>query len=524
MTDDRVMEILKKVENREISPDEAVRLIEDLEGPDDMSDFSDSRNKGQSATSEKSEGLGGSVCDAEEGLGQTAREAGEETGGVAGEIGDELGEAAQEVGEGVGEAAQEVGEGLGEAAQEAGEGLGEAAGEIGEGLGEAAREVGNGLGEVAREVGKQLDEAVRVVSEELRDAAQEVRDELRDAAQEVREDLKDAKHDVGEAFKELGGLDGMIDGLNALFSGLGEGLRAMFRGGLGADYEGYPKFEFVDVREGSFATELPELDFSHHNGDVVVDSWDRDTYRLEVKKIVKAPDEEQARKRAEESIEVTDTPGSLGVRLRERDTRGVSVSIRATVPSRLRYAGKFTFHNGSVSLERLRMADCVLSMHNGRLNLKELTADKLVPTFHNGKANLEQVDARVCCVTMHNGRVRGDARCSTLAVTMHNGDVNLGMSTQNELTCAVTAHNGRIGLHFEKADDIGYRVEYSYVNGKAHAHELAGVLEEIESVKPKHGAGHTKWVGQSRDYAGKQRKISAKCSVHNGMVSIGWKE
>ena len=32
MTDDRVMEILKKVENREISPDEAVRLIEDLEG------------------------------------------------------------------------------------------------------------------------------------------------------------------------------------------------------------------------------------------------------------------------------------------------------------------------------------------------------------------------------------------------------------------------------------------------------------------------------------------------------------
>ena len=41
----------------------------------------------------------------------------------------------------------------------------------------------------------------------------------------------------------------MIDGLNALFSGLGEGLGRCSEADWEADYEGYPKFEFVDVRE-----------------------------------------------------------------------------------------------------------------------------------------------------------------------------------------------------------------------------------------------------------------------------------
>lgn len=508
MTDDRVMEILKKVENKEISLDEAVRLIEDLEESDEVGDSgkvsgsSDPGNKDWPTASKISEDISQASSEVEEELGETAQEVSEAAREVS-EVAREAGEVAREAGE----AAREAGE----AAREVGEAAREVGGEIREGLREAAREVGQELGEAAREVWQ-----------ELREVAAEVREELKDAAQEVREGLKDARHEASEAFKEIGGLDAIVDGLNAVFSGLGEGLRAMFGGGRGGDFDGYPKFEFAEVREGSFATELPQLDFSHHNGNVIVDSWDKDTYRLEVTKIVKAPDEEQARKRAEQSIEVTDSRGSLGVRMRERETNGVSVTVRATLPSRLRYAGKFSFHNGSVSLEKLQMKDCVLSMHNGKLNLKDLTADNLVPTFHNGKANLENVDARVCCVTMHNGRVRGDARCSTLAVTMHNGDVNLGVSTQNELTFAATAHNGRISLHLEKAEDIGYRVEYSYVNGKASAGELAEVLEEIEFVKPKYGAGHTKWVGQSRDYESKPRKISAKCSLHNGSVSIGW--
>lgn len=512
MTDDRVMEILKKVENKEISPDEAVRLIEDLETSDETGDSSkagvssEPGNRGWPAAPEMSEDLSEDSHEVEEELGEAAREVSEADG--------EVGEAAQEVSD----AAQEAGE----AAQEAGEETGRVAGEIREDLRVAAREVGREVGEAAREVGQELRGVAKEVRDELEGVAEEVREGLKDAAEEVREGLKDARHEVSDAFKEIGGLDAIVEGLNAVFSGLGEGLRAMFGGGWRGDVDGYPKFEFVDVREGSFATELPELDFSHHNGKAVVDSWDRDTYRLEVTKTIKAQDEEQARKRAEESIQVMDSPGSLGVRLCEGDAKGISVSIKATVPSRLRYAGRFTFHNGSVSLDSLQMTTCVVTMHNGKLNLNNLKADSLTFTCHNGKANFERVDVSQCCITMHNGRVHGDAKCSRFIVTMHNGDAQLGLSTRNELDCAVTAHNGRIGLHLEKADDIGYRVEYRYKNGRALSGGWPDALEEIESVKPKQGVGDTKWVGQSRDYASKPRKISAKCSVHNGSVSIGW--
>lgn len=492
MTDDRVMEILKRVEKGEISPDEAVSLIEDLEASDEMSDSSDPGNKDRPVASKILEDFGGAPSEVKEASSETE------------------------------EASSGAEEELGGAEREVGEQPGGVAGDIREALGEAAREIGKGISEAAQEVGEELKGVAEEVGEELKEAAEEVREELKDAADEVRENLESAQHDAGEVLKELGSIDAIVDGLNAVFTGLGEGLRAMFRGGRGGEYDSFPKFEFVDVREGSFATELPELDFGHHNGNVVVDSWDRDTYRLEVKKIVKAPDEEQARKRAEESVQVIDSPGCLGVRLREKDTRGVSVSIRATVPSHLRYAGKFTFHNGSVSLERLQTTNCVVTMHNGKLNLRDLSADRLVSTCHNGKANFEHVDAVQCVVTMHNGKVHGDARCSSLAVTMHNGDARLGLSTRNELDCAVTAHNGRIGLNLEKADDIGYRVEYRYKNGRAHTSGWPDAFEEIESVKPKQGTGDTKWVGQSSDYASRPRKISARCSLHNGTVSIGW--
>lgn len=422
MTDDRVMRILKQVENKEISPDDAAKLIEDLEA-DSLEIDNVQTEKPRSAACEAKNDLRDAMCE---------------------------------------------------------------------------------------------------VGEELKDAASEIQEELQEAAHEVKEDLKDAKRDVSEALKEVGDLNGLVDGLNGMFSGLGEALRNMFSGGFGFDSSGFRKFEFVEVREGSFTAESPELDFSNHNGKVKVDSWDNDTYRLEVKKIIAAPDEDQARKRAQESILVADSPDGLKVHLVGHNTRGVSVSIRATVPSHLRYSGKLKFHNGDVSLEKLQMKGCEMNLHNGKFSLRDLAAEILTTSCHNGKAHLEHVEAGECHVSMHNGKMNGDVKCSKLTASMHNGEIGLGLSTRDRLECVATAHNGKIHLGFEKADDTGYRVEYEFDNGKAHVSELAESMEEIESVRPKHGSGKTKWIGQSPGFGDRARKISSRCSVHNGKISVGW--
>lgn len=276
------------------------------------------------------------------------------------------------------------------------------------------------------------------------------------------------------------------------------------------------------MREGFFGADDPSLDFGYCNGRVTVEAWDHDTYRMEVRKIVFAPDKDQAKNRAEASIRITASPDRLGVSLIGSDTKGIEVAVKVSVPSNLRYKGRFQFHNGSVLIDGLQMADCDLSLRNGNCRFSKMAAGQLSVTMHNGRANFDQTRAQTCTISMHNGEIIGDVKTEAMTATTRNGKISLSLSTDARLESSLTAHNGVIRVNLEKAEDIGYRVEYQHHAGTARMRDLLSALDEVQSVRPRHGVGETKWVGVSPDYDNKPRIISTKCTVHNGEISVGW--
>lgn len=564
------MSILRRVENREITPEEGARQIEELERAADaatpveeaeigsvidgvqteiLSALEEAEAEARSAIEEAEKEARRAIEEAEAG----ARSAMEKAGSALQEFRDgaeparaearlESGSARVDAGSATRETTTEAGdtdeETGAEAARAIREALAEARSAIEEATAEAGKAVQEAIAEAQSAVHEAKAEAAKAVQEALADARNAVGEAKTEAARAIREALAEAESALDEARAEAGRAAGdassesvkralrvrgtdWIGALNSLFTGLGDALRGNISRS-GDDWSGQPRFEFVEVREGTFGVNDPTLDFDHHNGRVAVEAWEHDTYRMEVKKIVHAPDESQAKSRAEASIGVTASPDCLGVRLAGGDTRGIQIAVKVSVPSHLRYKGRFRFHNGSVSVSGLQMAKCDLSMHNGDCRLTRVDAERLSIAMHNGRASLEHTKAQACTVSMHNGEINGDVKTEAITATTHNGRIGVSLSTDSRLESSFSAHNGVIRASLEKADDIGYRVEYRYHAGTARTQDLLSVLDEIQSTKPKNGVGVTTWMGVSPGYDGKPRSISTKCTVHNGEISVGW--
>lgn len=322
------------------------------------------------------------------------------------------------------------------------------------------------------------------------------------------------------ADKELGGLPVELD---SVFEGLGDALRAIANVFTGRTLSDGPKFEFTEVREGTFGVDRPELDFRCHNGRVSVESWHKDTYKMEIRSTVRAATREEARRSLESRLEIIDSPDRLAVKQTDgSSTRDVGVAINLFVPSNLRYNTRIGFHNGYTSFSRLTMDDCAIGQHNGRIKIEQVSALGFVANAHNGDAHLSKIDAEKCSVTLHNGRIIGDVTSDKCDVSTHNGQIRLRLSPKSELTTSVTAHNGSISVDLERADDIGYRVECNLHNGRPKVDSVREVLTEGAFGESSHGQQRRNWAGQSPDYESKPRKIAAKCGVHNGSISIGW--
>jgi len=328
---------------------------------------------------------------------------------------------------------------------------------------------------------------------------------------------------AGKGDQDDDDLDGVIEGLNSIFAGLGDAVQAVVGIFSGRRLGGGRQFEFTEVREGAFEVDRPELNFRCHNGRISIEGWDKDTYMLEIKKTVNAPSEDQARQTAAELLEITDSPDRLVVQERSSSSGyNFKADIKLFVPSNLEYRSRVGFHNGLASLKKLRIDDCVVDMHNGRINIGQVIAGLLTISTHNGDAHLEGIDAKKCSISMHNGRIVADVKSNQFSASAHNGQIRLELSTGCELTSSVTVHNGSIDVGLERAEDIGYRIEYSMHAGRSRSVAIRDVLDELKSVKPSSGHSGTEWAGQSPDYENKPRKITAKCEVHNGSISIGW--
>lgn len=490
------MKILKRVESGEISPDVAVELIEALGSLDDsdgVGEAVDELIRRRVESGEISPDAAAELTEAFGGIGNAERAEGDST--------DEVDDSVDAVASSVDEFADRIAEAV-----------------------DRADEIADSVDEVvdwADEIADRVDEAVDRV-EEFVDSVDEVVDRVVDEVVDRVDEIADS---IGE---DVGRVDEIADGtvsfsLDGVFDSLGSALSAIGRLFRNGDVAGGSQYVFTDTREGAFGVDRPQLDFSFHNGSVSLQGWDKPTYSMEIKRMVWASTEDEARQWAKTCFEVIDSSDRLAVReIERREEHKAKLAVSVFVPSDLLYNANVSLHNGSVSSSKLTMGDCVMHQHNGKIKIEQVSANKVEATAHNGDTRLSEVDAENCIIRSHNGRIIADVTSNKCEMSAHNGQIRLRVSPKSELTSSVTVYNGSISLDLERADDIGYRVEYHVRNGVSRCDAVRDALEQVSPSEARYEKRLKKWSGQSADYDSKPRKASARCEVYNGHISIGW--
>ncbi len=238
-----------------------------------------------------------------------------------------------------------------------------------------------------------------------------------------------------------------------------------------------------EQHSGRFTVEEAELELDVRNGSIRIESWERDEYRLDVIKKIRAGTREQA----EDLISRYRFADFDGRKLRagDQECRGlgnrVSVSLRLMLPRNHTYRGIVYSKNGSVEVGGIDTSGFEVKTMNGSVRLNKVSGDRLLTRTVNGSLRLE------------GGLGQVEAKTTNGSITL------LNMAEDSDVRLETV--NGRILVQLPARDDIGVelsarttagsvRLEHPSLDIKLDARRMTGG-RSVEAKSDNWGrAGH----------------------------------
>lgn len=177
-----------------------------------------------------------------------------------------------------------------------------------------------------------------------------------------------------------------------------------------------------EVHTGKLDSEVA-LNLCSRNGSIKVEAWEKEEFRLEVKKHVKASSLEAAEKLAAPYTFATITPTSIeaGDQNSRHNERGrISVSLHLWLPRSVKCHGQLKTANGSIRLDHISGSELDLSSTNGSLKVAAYAGSQLRAKTVNGSVRFDGTVSDLCCsttngsITATNRAAAGQVRCETV--------------------------------------------------------------------------------------------------------------
>jgi len=190
------------------------------------------------------------------------------------------------------------------------------------------------------------------------------------------------------------------------------------------------------------------------NGNISVETWDRDRVELHLTKTIKASDRQHAEQAMQAfQVDIESTPERLRVEVRKPEgSDGIFAWLRG---AQVQYSAAFV-------LKVPRQVDLRATTVNGRVDVADVDGELGVETV-NGKIVLDRVAGRIDVSTVNGSVHVADARGAVSAETV-NGGISVEMTrVSDDADMRFSTVNG--GVHLSLPPDVHARLDARTTNG-----------------------------------------------------------
>lgn len=336
----------------------------------------------------------------------------------------------------------------------------------------------------------------------------QVTDELKDNWKEVAEDVRHSFNELREEIRKKGLVD---------VSGLMELIWHVRDMGFGHTHE------FEDEIEGVLTDENPSVELSTANGAITVRGWEKDRYRLVLRKRLQSADEERAKEIAEEIVDLSTSEGEL--RAVARHFRNTSVSMELWLPKESRASIDVRSENGAIRLDDVSCREASVATTNGAINVSRVSADRVSTRTTNGKIACSNIRTERAEAKTTNGSVSWGGVAQSGEVRTVNGMARLEPQPP-----------GRQGEAAHNSEQIS-AYDVSTVNGSVHvglpddpetgvsvvAHGRSVRVEGDDSRLSFDGSERGERRGATPDFETAAKKIQLNLRTVNGSIRLNAK-
>lgn len=273
----------------------------------------------------------------------------------------------------------------------------------------------------------------------------------------------------------------------------------------------------TEEREGRFAGDDVQLEIATENGAIELEGWAGDFYRLTLKKKVRGSDDQSARARATEMVEVIEH--DEGLRIISHAGPSEALHVKLSVPQNKRYGLSFSTSNGQVYVAALGAVGGSISTSNGKVELKDLTGERLTARTSNGSVECTALNMQELILATSNGRITGNrAFAQRLEASTSNGSIVVspqGIPGQGQ---SLDLHTSNGGIYVKLPPELQ---DACWIDASSSFGVIKADLEGLQYFIEENSLGYNRVQAETQAYAEQDSKIAIYARTSHGSISIG---
>lgn len=274
----------------------------------------------------------------------------------------------------------------------------------------------------------------------------------------------------------------------------------------------------TEEREGFFGNHEVRLEIATENGAIEVEGWDEEHYRMILKKKVRGNDEQSARERAAEIIEVEESSDSL--RITSKAGPNEALHVKLFVPKEKHYQLAFATSNGHVKIKSLPAVWGSIATTNGKVTLAELRGERLTARTSNGSVECGGVVVQELILSTSNGRIKAEGgHAERLEANTSNGSITICPQRveipAKEQSLDLHTSNGGIVVRLPAGLQNACWLDASSSFGA-----IKTDLEGLQYYIKENSFGYNRVQAETKGYAAESNTISIYARTSNGSISV----
>ena len=272
----------------------------------------------------------------------------------------------------------------------------------------------------------------------------------------------------------------------------------------------------TEEREGQFASDEVRLELATENGAIELEGWTGDHYRLILKKKVRGNDEQSARERAAEIVEIEES--SEGLRIVSKAGPNEALHVRLSVPLDKRYHLSFGTSNGQVKVASLGSVGGSIATTNGKVELRDLKGERLTARTSNGSVECVAVTMQELILATSNGRIRAEGGfAQRLEASTSNGSILVSPQGALGQGQSLNLHTSNGGISVKLPPGLQ---NACWLDASSSFGAIKADLEGLQYFIKENSFGYNRVQAETQGFAAQDGKISIYARTSNGSISI----